>query len=725
MNRPRLWAALFTALLLVAGCKDFFHPEGPTRIIEPPLTDEQAADEFKETLKEALAINAVAINLDVSAEDLVDLAVKIDEALAAYDKLSQGARSALSAEKARLDAAKEKIGHVNSARQFQVGHRAVLEKQAEDVNTMEDVAALLPGLEKALEAYETLPEPVKELLKDHGTLLGSLKAKADEIIEASKPVIVTISFDSHEGSPVEAITGNMGTQVNAPADPKRAGYTFLGWFDAETGGALYNWPHTLAGDLTMHAYWQDDTLPPPPQYTITFDSHGGSVAAAITANEGTPVKEPVEPLRDGYRFLGWFPTESGGTKYDWPHTLSGDVTMHAQWVRQHTISFESHGGSPVPDAITADTGTAVKKPDDPARNDGYTFTGWFDAASGGAPYTWPHTLTADVTMHAQWQDDTLPPPPQYTITFESHGGSPVPDAITADEGTKVDEPVEPVRNDGYTFTGWFSAASGGALYAWPHELTESLTMHAQWQDDTLPPPVQYTITFNSHGGLPVPDTVTANTGTEVKKPAEPTRTGGYRFLGWFSEASAGTEYTAWPHTLAGDVTMHAQWVRQHTITFETYGGSAVEAITADTGAKVPKPADPKRADYDFAGWFDAENGDALYSWPYTLTGNVTMHAQWKPKVSFEVTVKDQDGDILDLADKITISKSGSETSFTATVSSGYEVVQWYLNGGPLGGAGESMTINAKDYTTGKYYLGVSVKKGGAYYSTDIYFTVED
>jgi hypothetical protein len=102
-----------------------------------------------------------------------------------------------------------------------------------------------------------------------------------------------------------------------------------------------------------------------------------------------------------------------------------------------------------------------------------------------------------------------------------------------------------------------------------------------------------------------------------------------------------------------------------------------------------------------------------------------MHAQWKPEVSFGVTVKDQDGDILNLGNTITISKGGGG-SFTATVSSWYEVVQWYLNGGPLGGSGKpmAMTINAEDYEEGSYYLVVSVKKGSAYYSTNIYFTVE-
>jgi hypothetical protein len=139
------------------------------------------------------------------------------------------------------------------------------------------------------------------------------------------------------------------------------------------------------------------------QYTITFESHGGTAVAAITEDEGTAVPRPTDPTLSGYAFQGWFDAASGGTEYTWPHTLIADITMHALWevVLQFTITFERHGGSAVA-AITEDEGTAVPRPTDPTLS-GYAFQGWFDAASGGTEYTWPHTLNADVTMHAQWQ----------------------------------------------------------------------------------------------------------------------------------------------------------------------------------------------------------------------------------------------------------------------------------------------------------------------------------
>jgi uncharacterized repeat protein (TIGR02543 family) len=95
--------------------------------------------------------------------------------------------------------------------------------------------------------------------------------------------------------------------------------------------------------------------------------------------------------------------------------------MFAQWTPQYTVTFNSNGGSAVP-AVTADLGTAIAKPaTDPAKS-GHTFSGWFTAASGGTAYTWPHTLTGNVTMHAQWTaDHTGAEEKLFTITGSGSG----------------------------------------------------------------------------------------------------------------------------------------------------------------------------------------------------------------------------------------------------------------------------------------------------------------
>ena len=122
----------------------------------------------------------------------------------------------------------------------------------------------------------------------------------------------TITFDSDGGSAVASITQNFGTTVVTPAAPTRSGYTFNGWSPAV--------PTTMpASDLTITAQWTIN------QYTITFNSTGGSPIASIIQNYGSTVIAPANPTRPGYTFNGWSPVI--------PATMPvGGAALTAQWI---------------------------------------------------------------------------------------------------------------------------------------------------------------------------------------------------------------------------------------------------------------------------------------------------------------------------------------------------------------------------------------------------------
>ena len=102
----------------------------------------------------------------------------------------------------------------------------------------------------------------------------------------------TITFDTNGGSEIAPITQDYGTNITAPANPTREGYTFLGW-DREI-------PMTMpAENMTVTAQWEIN------QYTITFDTAGGSEIASITQDYGTAITAPANPTREGYTFMGW------------------------------------------------------------------------------------------------------------------------------------------------------------------------------------------------------------------------------------------------------------------------------------------------------------------------------------------------------------------------------------------------------------------------------------
>jgi uncharacterized repeat protein (TIGR02543 family) len=77
---------------------------------------------------------------------------------------------------------------------------------------------------------------------------------------------------------------------------------------------------------------------------------------------------------------------------------------------------------------------------------------------------------------------------------------------------------------------------------------------------------------------------------------------------------------------------------QYTIIFNTYGGSAIMPVTQNENTQVAKPANPTKAGWNFAGWFDAETGGSAVAWPIILIRNITVHAQWTTETVVTHTV---------------------------------------------------------------------------------------
>lgn len=121
----------------------------------------------------------------------------------------------------------------------------------------------------------------------------------------------TITFDTAGGSEIAPITQDYGTVITAPEAPTREGYTFIGW-DKEI-------PTTMpAENITVKAQWEIN------QYTIAFDTAGGSEIAPITQDYDTAITAPADPTREGYTFIGWDKAI--------PETMPAEnITLKAKW----------------------------------------------------------------------------------------------------------------------------------------------------------------------------------------------------------------------------------------------------------------------------------------------------------------------------------------------------------------------------------------------------------
>ena len=120
----------------------------------------------------------------------------------------------------------------------------------------------------------------------------------------------TVTVKPENGKADIIITQDYGTPITAPT-LTREGYTFKGW-DKEI-------PETMPADnITVKAQWEIN------QYTITFDTNGGSEIAPITQDYGTEITAPDNPTRKGYTFKGW--------DKEIPETMPAEnITITARW----------------------------------------------------------------------------------------------------------------------------------------------------------------------------------------------------------------------------------------------------------------------------------------------------------------------------------------------------------------------------------------------------------
>lgn len=147
--------------------------------------------------------------------------------------------------------------------------------------------------------------------------------------ETDGVTLYTITFDTDGGTEIAPISQKVGTTVTAPAGPTKTGHTFAGWVDEN--GTATTVPATMpAKNITLKATWTIN------QYTITFNSNGGSAVASITQDYGTAITAPADPTKDGWDFGGWVPAV--------PSTMpAGNITCVAQWSQEtYTNGFNDN-----------------------------------------------------------------------------------------------------------------------------------------------------------------------------------------------------------------------------------------------------------------------------------------------------------------------------------------------------------------------------------------------
>ena len=385
------------------------------------------------------------------------------------------------------------------------------------------------------------------------------------------PVPYAISYDLAGGVLPEGADNPGIYTIESPdftlVNPVLEGHEFLGW----TGTGLNQMTKTVSvaqgsfGNRTYTAHWKPNTV------NVSFNANGGEGTMDDQLfSYGVPQElKPHAFTRKDHGFHGWNTAADGsGIAYNDGQSISvtKNLTLYAQWVPGHTVTFIPNGNNDVTGHMDAEVflkGTKHSLTKNVFVRTGYSFTGWNTAADGtGIPYGdgAEVTIDADLTLYAQWKGN------RYRVRFDANGGA----GTMAEQAFTWGEPQALSANgftrEGYKFIGWNLAADGsGTNYgdeALVHDLTPDdgavVTLYAEWVEAQAG---TFLITFDANDGSgdESRQQVAANTPVQLM-PNQFVRPG-YVFREWNTAADGtGDAYGDGAAVqLQSDLRLYAQW----------------------------------------------------------------------------------------------------------------------------------------------------------------------
>lgn len=139
---------------------------------------------------------------------------------------------------------------------------------------------------------------------------------------------------------------------------ERQYFDFAGWYTDEALTKPFSINTPVTEDMDLYAKWvkagtvtdpdedkedqnkseDDKNSSQNKQYTVTFDSNGGSAVASQTVKSGSRVQRPADPARYGYTFAGWYTDSALKQAYDFDKAVSSGMTLYAKWTAKSDVA---------------------------------------------------------------------------------------------------------------------------------------------------------------------------------------------------------------------------------------------------------------------------------------------------------------------------------------------------------------------------------------------------
>ncbi len=456
---------------------------------------------------------------------------------------------------------------------------------------------------------------------------GGLTATAQYTVNTYK-----ITYDVAGGTYTDAtftgVAENIAFGANIPAVPAatREGYKAPPtWTYADEDGVAYTGTTMPAFDLVATAEWEKD------QFTVSFESNGGTAVASITDDFEASIAKPQDPTKAGQSFAGWYYDENLQNAVQWPLSMPAeDITLYAKW-GNNIINIKFMDGENQLYTLSDEFGETVNYDSIVTDRAGYTFDKWYDTATFDNPVTLPATYPEnDLTVYGRWIAN------EYTITYVPNGGT-WADGKTGVETITYDTLptllcADVISREGYSFgciytdsgftvpftgTDYVQIFDNATLVA---ENRYEMTAYIKWNINT------YNAVFYSDGQVfrSVPYEYNAPVGAPPDSPSKD----GYSFRGWADSENATAAdvidfATAGITMPVGGLTYYAVFERNAvTVNFYAYGNGTplgeydeTNPLTGsddyDIGADIDLATiiAPTYPNFTFVGWVTGDGDD--------------------------------------------------------------------------------------------------------------------
>lgn len=490
-------------------------------------------------------------------------------------------------------------------------------------------------------------------------------------VNAGEEVKLTFSVKASYNKFMVIWDGNFAGSMNAttqyveneiatlPSAPERENYDFVAW-NTEVDGSgdevntEYLAANPVASDTTFYAVWAPKT------FNIEYEFAGGEwpdhvsdPVSKYTYSVG--VAEGFEsPIRVGYTFDGWFSEKNAGTEITEIITTDfGDKTLWAHWTANtYNITYNLDGGtlpSGQTNPATYTYGVGVTS-FAPLEKTGHDFVGWFDAATAGNQVTSISTTDInDKTLYARFT------PKVFNITYELDGGVGNMNPATYTYGIGV-QSFTAVTKVGYTFAGWYSAASGGsAVTSISTTSLDDKTLYARWTPNTNTPykveHYKQNVADDNYPDAPADtDNLTGTTASDTNAQAK-AKSGEY--------ANFTLSGTVTQEKIAADGTtvIKLYYTRdKFDVTFDLNSktGTAPDEQSVKFEGHAEMPSNPTTTGYIFDGWYASQDasGDEFDFASNQVTAAITLYAKWSP-IQYTVSFNKNDADATGTMESIT------------------------------------------------------------------------